>query len=341
VRILVLGGTRFVGHAIATAAPAAGHRVTTFNRGVSGSDAPGVQAVRGDRYSARSLDALAQRGPWDAVIDTSGYIPRNVRDVARSLEGASGRYLFMSTVSVYADWPVRPLNDDAATLICPPDAGPDFGVDTEDGPTRYGYQKSGCEAAVAAVFGPERTTVLRPGVVLGPHEYVGRLPWWLRRMARGGPVLAPGSRTRTIQPMDVRDLAAFALLTVERGDTGSYNVCAPPDRTTFEDLLRACIRATRSDAELMWIPDAELLAHGVRQWSELPLWRTHPGVWQVDSSKARRIGLHSRPIEDTVASTWDWLSASGAADRNERAAEIGISPEKEARILGARAGGVN
>ncbi|GIJ43947.1 reductase [Virgisporangium aliadipatigenens] len=335
-RILVLGGTRFVGHAVVTAALAAGHHVTTFNRGSSGDDVPGAETIRGDRNRDRDLTALAERGPWDAVIDTSGYVPRNVGDVARGLERAAERYLFVSTVSVYADWPVLPLTDDSPVLVCPPDAGPDFGNDTEDGPTRYGYQKAGCEAAVAMAFGHERTTVLRPGVVLGRREYVGRLPWWLRRVARGGRVLAPGAPSRTIQPVDVRDLAEFAVSAIERGHAGSYNVCAPRDFITFEELLRACIRATRSDAELVWVPDQDLVGGGVRQWSELPLWRTFPGVWQVDAARARRLGLRSRPIAETVASTWEWLCESGERSRDARATEIGISPEREARLLGAR-----
>lgn len=158
--------------------------------------------------------ALAAAGPWDAVVDTSGYVPRNTLDVARALAPVAGRYVFMSTVSVYRDWPLKPLSERSEVLYCPPDAGPDYGTDTEDGPTRYGYQKSGCEAAAVAAFGADRATILRPGVVLGPREYVGRLPWWLRRVAAGGEMLAPGSPDRTIQPVDVRDLAAFALHTI-------------------------------------------------------------------------------------------------------------------------------
>jgi nucleoside-diphosphate-sugar epimerase len=265
----------------------------------------------------------------------SGYVPRNVLDVAGRLEVVAGRYVFMSTVSVYADWPVKPLTDESAVLECPPDAGPDFGVDTEDGPTRYGYQKSGCEAAVVAAFGAERSTALRPGVVLGPREYVGRLPWWLNRIAEGGPVLAPGAPGRTIQPVDVRDLAAFALHAAETGLSGSYNVCAPRNSATFEELLQACARVTASDAVLTWVPDAWLIANGVRQWSEMPLWRTFPGVWQVDTARAERSGLRCRPIEDTVEATWRWLVENRTAGQiaDERASEIGIDRAKEAEVL--------
>ncbi|SCL17509.1 Nucleoside-diphosphate-sugar epimerase [Micromonospora pallida] len=324
-RLLVLGGTWFVGHAITTAAAEAGWEVTTFNRGVSGSDVNGTLAIRGDRTNLTDVVALAAAGPWDAVVDTSGYVPRNTLDVARTLAPTAGRYVFMSTVSVYHDWPVKPLSEDSDVLYCPPDAGPEYGTDSEDGPTRYGYQKSGCEAAVAAL-GPDRTTILRPGVVLGPREYVGRLPWWLRRVAAGGRVLGPGSPERGIQPVDARDLAAFTLRTVSDGTSGAFNVCAPVGGATFGELLSACADVTRTAAAFEWVPDGVLLDQGVRQWSELPLWRTFDGVWRVDSSRAHRAGLHCRPIRETVADTWRWMLESGEVNAHDRADEIGLRP---------------
>ncbi|MEE6260181.1 NAD-dependent epimerase/dehydratase family protein [Plantactinospora sonchi] len=332
-RLLVLGGTWYVGHAIVSAAIEAGWEVTTFNRGTADPFLESVRSLRGDRNRADDVRALAAAGEWDAVVDTSGYVPRNTLDIARALAPVAGRYVFMSTVSVYQDWPIRPLTDGSATLYCPPDAGPDYGEDTEDGPTRYGYQKAGCESAASLAFGAERTTILRPGVVLGPREYVGRLPWWLRRVAAGGQVLAPGSPDRAIQPVDVRDLAAFALRTIADGTSGTYNVTAPIDGATFGDLLGACAEVTHSDASFAWAPDSVLLSRGVRQWSEIPLWRTFPGVWAVDSVKARGVGLECRPLRDTVADTWAWIVATGSTSSHERAGEIGIGAEKESRIL--------
>src|SRR5437016_4926380 len=171
-RLLVLGGTQFVGHAIVSAALGLGWEVTTFNRGMSGADVAGVRALRGDRALAADLARLAAAGPWDAAIDTSGYVPREVLASSERLEPVAARYVFMSTVSVYRRWPVEPLSEASEVLYCPPDAGPDYGEDVEDGPTRYGYQKSGCELAVTSTFGSERSVLLRPGVVLGPREYV-------------------------------------------------------------------------------------------------------------------------------------------------------------------------
>lgn len=334
-RLLILGGTAFVGRAVVETGLPGGWSVTTFNRGRSGGDVVGVHAVRGDRTSPADVARLVELGPWDAVVDTSGYVPRNVLAVAGALRPAAGRYVFMSTVSVYAGWPVEPLSEASAVLACRPDAGADFGEDVEDGPTRYGYQKSGCEEAARRVFGENGVTVLRPGVVLGPREYVGRLPWWLRRVAAGGQVVCPGNPERSIQPVDVRDLAEFTLRCIEQDTSGAFNVTAPVGRETFGGLLDACAEATGTNPDFVWVPDEKLAALGVRQWSEMPLWRTTPGVWRVDSSRAQAAGLACRPLAETVRDTWEWLQAAGSIGRHERATEIGLSPQREQQILAA------
>lgn len=330
-RLLVLGGSQFVGRAVVAEALARGWDVTAFNRGRSGLDLPGVTAIRGDRWDRSDLERLAAAGPWDAVVDSSGYVPRNVLEVAEILEPSVRRFLFISTLSVYEGWPVQPLTEDSPTLPCPPDADETFGTDTENGPSQYGYQKSGCEAAVLQVYGTERSALLRAGVALGPHEYVGRLPWWLGRIARGGRVLAPGDPARSIQPIDVRDIADFAVDAAASGVAGAFNLTGS-DEATFGDFLDACAEVTGAASELVWTPDEVLLEHGVGQWSELPLWRTSPGTWDVDSTKARAAGLVNRPIADTVRDAWKWMR-DAAFEVNDRSAEIGIAPEKEQRIL--------
>ena len=331
-RLLVLGGTAFVGRTVVEAALARGWSVTTFNRGLTGDDVPGAEIIRGDRERPADVARAAAAGRWDAVVDTSGYVPRNVLEVASQLAPVAAHCVFVSTVSVYAGWPTVPLTEGSPVLPCPSDAGPGFGEDVEDGPTRYGYQKAGCEAAARVAFG-ERLTILRPGVVLGPREYVGRLPWWLRRIAAGGQVVAPGAPGRPIQPADVRDVAEFALTCAERRLGEVFNVTAPVDRDTLGGLLRTCQEVTGSDAELVWASDGQLLAAGVRQWSELPLWRVAEGVWRVDSSSAARAGLVCRSQRETVEATWQWMLATGLSARNDRAAEIGLSPERERQVL--------
>lgn len=331
-RLLVLGGSWFLGRAVVSDALSRNWDVTTFRRGQSAGADSDVPLIRGDRENSDDLARLAAAGPWDAVVDTSGFVPANVLSVARALEPATNRYVFVSTVSVYEGWPTEPLTEDSPVLECPPDAGPDYGYDGDPGPSIYGFTKAGSERAVLQTFGSERTVVLRPGVILGPREYVGRLPWWLRRIERGGRVLAPGSPGRRIQPVDARDVAAFALHCVT-GPVGTYNVTAPGDET-MGDFLTACRSATGSDAELDWITDERwLIAQGVKQWTELPLWRTYAGSWAVDSSHARAAGLATRRIATTVRDTWEWMHSGEATVQHERSGEQGITPERETALL--------
>jgi len=294
-----------------------------------------VATVYGDRTEPGDLERLAAAGSWDAVLDTSGFVPRETLEVARALEPVVSRYVFVSTVSVYRDWPIKPLVDESAVLDAPSDAGPDFGYDGDPGPSVYGFTKAGCERAVVETFGHDRAVALRPGVILGPREYVGRLPWWLRRVARGGQVLAPGRPDRTIQPVDVRDVASFAMRAVAANLAGSFNLTASGEET-MEDFLLACRRVVGSDAEFEWITDEDwLVAQQVSQWTELPLWRTYAGAWDVDSSRARAAGFTSRPIADTVGGTWQWLVSGQTSVAHERSGEQGIDPEKEQAILAA------
>ncbi|MEQ6027921.1 NAD-dependent epimerase/dehydratase family protein [Streptomyces salinarius] len=339
-RILVLGGSWFLGRAVAQDALTRGWEVTVFNRGRSGTVPEGAQTVRGDRTVAADLARLASEGPWDAVVDTSAseMAPRDVLAGARALEPVAGRYVYVSTVNAYRGWPNDPLTEDSEVLDGPPDADVNYGrlPDDWDGPDwYYGRQKAGAERATTAAFGEDRAVVLRPGVILGPGEYVGRLPWWLNRAARGGRMLAPGAPDKPIQPIDVRDVASFALHQAAADTGGAYNCVAPIGRDTMSDLLTACVLVTGGDAQLAWAPDKLLLDQGVKQWTELPLWRTHAGVWKIESTRAQAAGLMCRPLADTVADTWTWLRDGGMPVKHPRWAEHGIAPEKEAVILAA------
>ncbi|WP_326655764.1 NAD-dependent epimerase/dehydratase family protein [Streptomyces anthocyanicus] len=333
-RILVMGGTWFLGKAIVETALARGCDVTTFNRGRSGVDVPGVEVVHGDRTVQEDLQKLAQRGPWDSVVDTSSseLPPREVRLATTTLAGQARRWVHLSTVSVYEGWPHEPLTEASPLLRCPADADGSFGHTGEDGsPTQYGFQKAGGERAVTEAFGDE-AVFLRPGVILGPGEYVGRLPWWLERAQRGGRVLAPAPAEQRIQPVDVRDVAAFAVRLAAGAGRGAFNV-THPDGISFGDFLAQCLRVTGSDGAPAWVDPAVLTEHGVKQWTEVPLWRTHAGVWAVDSRRAVEAGLRCRPIADTVRDTWEWWAGEGRPVDHPRRAEHGIAAEKEARIL--------
>jgi 2'-hydroxyisoflavone reductase len=333
-RILVIGGTWFLGKQIVEQALARGWTVTTFNRGRSGRDVAGVEAVRGDRTVCEDLERLAGHGPWDAVIDTSSsdLPPRDVLAAATVLRPTVDRWVHISTVSVYEGWPHEPLTDTSPLLDCPPDADDTFGYTGADGsPTQYGFQKAGGERAVSQLFG-DAAVFLRPGVILGPGEYVGRLPWWLERAKSGGRILAPAPAEQRIQPVDVRDVAQFALEQVTGTESGGFNV-THPEGITFRSFLDVCLTETGGAGVPVWADPAILIEHGVKQWTELPLWRTHAGVWAVDSSRAVAAGLACRPVTDTVRDTWRWWAGNGRPVDHPRWTEHGIAQEKEAKIL--------
>ena len=321
-RLLVLGGSAFLGRTLVVTALTAGWAVTTFNRGRSAPDVPGVTAVRGDRASQPDLDRLAGHGPWDAVVDCSGRVAAEVGAAARTLGGQAGRYLFVSSVSALAGWPDLPTGPDTPLLPGAPDA-------TEG---EYGPLKAGSERAVHAAFG-DRALTVRPGLIYGPYENIGRF-WWLTRAARGGRMLAPGDPDQPMQLIDVRDLADWLLHAIDQGLSGAYNATGPIGMTTMREFLTECVAATGSDTELVWVDPGFLLARSVTEWTELPLWTTSPATWQVDVAPTRRAGLVSRPIGETVRDTWAWLRAEPAPPTNPRVPPHGLDPGKEQRLLG-------
>jgi nucleoside-diphosphate-sugar epimerase len=334
-RLLVLGGSWFVGRVVVDDAVRRGHQVTVFNRGRSPAPVPaGVRRVLGDREDAQDLRRLAGHGPWDALVDVSGSVPAVVRRSAEILTDVAGHCAFVSTISAYRDWPHAPVDEFSPLWDGDPDLDP--GTRRWD-PDAYGPLKVGCEIACREAFGDGRLLVLRPHVVLGRYEYVGRLPWWLARMRRGGQVLAPAP-DRGIQPADVRDLAAFLLDQVERAVTGGFNVAPRPDAATYGDMLHACVEATdepaRRPVELVWADEDWLVEQGVTQWTELPLWRNAAAPWGMNVDRALAAGLRCRPLSETVADTWAWLNAGGRGVDHERSAEHGMAPAREAALIG-------
>ncbi|MGX1885325.1 NAD-dependent epimerase/dehydratase family protein [Streptomyces sp. NPDC055287] len=325
-KLLLLGGTDFGGRAVAEAARDRGWEVTVFHRGEH--PAPvGVRVLHGDRTAPDGLAALAD-GEWDAVVDTWSSGPSAVRDAARLLSGRVGRYAFVSSRSVYA-WPAPAgLDEDGPLAEGDPDADA----------TEYPADKRGGELAALREFGEERTLIVRAGLILGPRETPGRLTWWLERIARGGPVLAPGPRDTPLQYVDARDLAAWVLDALDAGLHGPYNMVGPRDHTTMGELLDSCVRVTGSDAELRWASPEAVEAAGVEGWSDLPIWappgsELHAAVHAGDVSRVLATGLRCRPVLDTVRDTWAWRLAL-PVDTAPPLAD-GLSAEKEVEALAA------
>ncbi|MFD6287175.1 NAD-dependent epimerase/dehydratase family protein [Streptomyces sp. NPDC060205] len=334
-RLLMLGGTEFVGRAVVEAALKRGWDVTVFHRGRHEPPA-GVRSLHGDRTAPDGLAALAEDGEghgggsWDLVVDTWSGAPRVVRDSAQLLKGRVRRYVYVSTCSVYA-WPQPPGYDESAPLI--------EGASPDAGRTDYARDKRGGELAVLDAFGEERALLVRAGLILGPYENIGRLPWWLTRAARGGPVLAPGPRDLPLQYIDVRDLAEWMLGAVEGGAGGAYNLVSPSGHATMRTLLDTCARVTGGRAELRWTEPEVILAAGVEPWTQLPVWvppdsELHAMLHRLDVSKAVRDGLRCRPVSETVADTWSWLQDIGGVppQRPDRPA-VGLDPAVEEKLL--------
>jgi len=303
-RILILGGTKFLGRAVAQAALAKGHQLALFNRGRTHPELfPDVEKLRGDRE-----DDLAElRGhAWDVVVDTSGSAPQVVASSVELLAHSAKYYLFVSTRSVYAP-PYRRGFDESALTVDPDiDLGKDPGQ-------RYGALKLMCERVVAERF-PDTYAVLRPGLIVGPHDPSGRFTYWPLRFARGGTVLAPAPPDRQVQFIDVRDLGDWIVLLAEKGLCGTYNAAGPSPALNFGQLLNACREVAKSDAEIVWVDEPFLLQQGVIPWSELPLWLPEPNAayQQGDVSKALAAGLRLRPIAETLRDTLEWAYETGA-----------------------------
>ena len=323
-RVLVLGGTGFVGRSVATAAVARGDQVTVVNRGHRPA-LDGVRALVGDRLAPGGLAALGD-DTWDAVVDTWSADPAAVRSAAAVLKGRAGHYTYVSSRSVYAEGATPPLNEDNPV------------VDPDKTDFLYAAQKRAGELAAEQEFtGP--VLLARAGLILGPHEDVGRLPWWLTRLARGGPTLAPSPPDLPLQYIDARDLATFVLDAAARGLAGPYNLVSEPGHTTTGELLTTANEVTGGRAELRWTDPQVILDAGIEPWTELPIWlpagsSDYQLLHQGDVTKALAAGLRLRPVRDTVADTWAWMQSSGGVppQRSDRP-RPGLDPAKEQALL--------
>lgn len=324
-RLLVLGGTEFVGRAVVEEAVSRGWDVTVFHRGRHEAPA-GVEVLHGDRTEPGGLAAL-ETGEWDYVVDTWSGVPSAVSDTARLLSDRVGHYAYVSSRSVHGV-PSAPGADEDAPVV-------ESSID-DDG-TDYARAKRGGELAAEEVFG-DRALFVRAGLILGPYENVGRLPWWLNRIARGGPVLAPGPRDLPLQYIDARDLAVWTLDAAQKGLGGPYNMVSPSGHATMESFLAACKEATGSDAEFRWVAPEVIEEAGITPWQQLPVWlppgELHGTLHQGNVQRALATGLRCRPVTETVADTWTWLlSTGGEPNQRPDRPRVGLDPEVEVRVL--------
>ena len=317
-RVLVLGGTQFLGRHVVDAALEHGHEVTLFNRGQTRPDLfTEVEKLRGDRDG--NLDALRGRS-FDAVVDTSGYVPRIVSETLAALPDV-GHYTFVSSISVYASLATPPTEQSAVAQLAEP---------TEEWREAYGELKALCETVVLDRF-PD-AFVPRPGLICGPWDPTGRFTYWPLRIADGGRVLAPAPADAAAQVIDVRDLAGWIVRAAENGTAGTFNAVDRP--TTREVMFETCRRVAGSDAEFVWVDGDFLAEHEVEEWMEMPLWLHLPdyaGMLAVDPAAAFAAGFEARPLEETVQATLDW-ARSGEAPAE---APAGLAREKEEQVLDA------
>jgi 2'-hydroxyisoflavone reductase len=329
-RLLVLGGTHHVGRAVVETALARGDEVSTLNRGVSGPPAAGAKALHADRTDPGALSTALGDQSWDAVIDTWSGAPAVVGHAARLLDGRAAHYGYVSSESVY-QWPPVPGADESAPLV---DGDPDDETSTD-----YAAAKRGGELAAIAAFG-ERALLARAGLILGPYELVGRMPWWLGRLERGGDVLAPGPPDQPLQYIDCRDLAAWLLSAADRGIGGPFNTVSRRGHATMATLLEAGREVTGGKASLVWVPPEVIEAAGIEPWTELPVWvppdGEYAGLHDSDVTAAYAAGLSCRPVTETVADTWRWLQAEGYPAARPGRPTHGLDPERERQVLASR-----
>ena len=335
-KLLILGGSRFLGRHVVNTAQARGHEVTLFNRGnYACEDLGAVDRIKGDRHT--ELHKLQGRS-WDAVVDTSGHLPRAVRAAAEVLADQVERYVFISTQNAYKDVSVPGIDETyARATLTQEQLERANGIDTSGQPSYaelYGGLKALCEQVAEEVM-PSRVLIIRPGLIVGPHDYTDRFTYWPVRVARGGEVLAPGRPDRFIQLIDVRDLAEWTVSMIERKATGAYNAHGVPERITMQSLLDECKSVTGSDAQFTWASEDFLLNEKVAAWSELPLWLPEQaaphlkGFMFISPAKAIAAGLTFRPLSETITDTLTWYQTNRPNDD----LKAGLDRDKERALL--------
>jgi len=334
-RILILGGTGFTGPYQIQYALDRGHQVTTFNRGRTNPELfrGKVERLTGDRNG--DLSALEGR-EWDVVIDNPTTLPRWVRDVGRILQGKTGHYVFISTISVYADTSRPGMDEDSPLLSFNGDPLEVTQEQLRDNLGLYGPLKAAAEREAEKWF-PGRTTIIRPGLIVGPGDQSDRFTYWPVRIARGGEVLAPGNPTDPVQIIDARDLAEWTIRVVEQQAFGVYNATGPAARLSIAEMLYGIRAVTSANVRFTWV-DADFLAsQRVRPWSHMPVWVPFTpqtaGFADVSIARALARGLTFRPLAVTAKDTLDWFET--LPDERKSQLRAGLPAEREAEVLAA------
>ena len=332
--LLIIGGSRFLGRHLVTAALDRNHEVTLFNRG-NYPPPPNTKQITGDRD--HDLSKL-QGHEWDAVIDTCGILPRSVEASAKSLSASVGNYVFISSVSVYADVSVPGVLENAPLKTLTNEQLDEANQIHRSGSNNYGSLYGGlkalCEQALLDVI-PDRSLIIRPGLIIGPYDYTDRFTYWVMRVARGGEVLAPGRPARSVQFIDVRDLSEWILRMVELKASGVYNANGLPGSLTMEEILTECKTVTNSDATFTWVSESFLIQENVTAWSKMPLWLPEENAPQltgfmfVNCEKAISAGLKLRPLHDSVSAIYSWRKNVPSEDPMI----AGLDTESEDRLL--------
>lgn len=337
-KVLILGGTRFLGRALVEEALSRGHEVTLFNRGTNKDVFPEVEQLIGNRDS--DVSCLANR-KWDVVMDTCGFAPHQIKKIAAVLGDNIEHYTFISSISTYKDWIPFHIKEDYHVQSMPPSDKLKAIEAGEISPYEYyGALKVLCEEE-AEKYWPGRVLHIRAGLLVGAFDYSDRLPYWVQRVAQGGKVLVPGRSDRPVQLIDVKDVATWAFDMVENRKVGKFNVTGPNDELTIEELLNTCKEVTNSDAEFVWVEEQFLLENNVQPWTEMPLWipetfplegETEPwkGGFFISIEKAVNAGLSFRSIEDTICDIYQWEKSRQDTER-----KAGISREREGELLEA------
>lgn len=337
-KLLILGGPRFVGRHLVASATARGHDVTLFNRGRTEPGLfPEVEKLRGDR--ATDLSALEGRS-WDAAIDTSGFLPRVVERATDLLRDHVGHYTFVSSISVYSDFSKAGMDELAPVASLTPEQWETSETIDASEPRNspaflelYGPLKTECERVVERAF-PGRCAIPRPGLIVGPNDYMDRFPYWVARVAEGGEMLAPGRPERPVQVIDARDLTDWMVLMAERKTSGVFNATGPEHPVTMARLLETCRAAAGSDARFVWVDEAFLVDRKVGAWEELPMWipetttTEYLGHLQVDVRRAIASGLAFRPLLETARDTLAWERGRGSHEWR-----AGLTRDKERALL--------